>query len=227
MLILAILLAWVPPAAAQESELSAQDLLYEASDAIDAALRERQSGRDLEADRLLNRAEDFLNRAERLDPALGRVSFERARLLRVDGEPDTAERVLLEAMAGPRLEFSDHAEAVILLDTIRYDLGRPPVGLQWRRSRGARDVGLGMLLGGAVASIIGYSLAFSTLADATYTRSPVDAQRQQAGLVMAAAGGGFAVGGGVLTIGGQVQVVRLESVLPGPWRLRGGKARAR
>ena len=217
----------VAPAAAQDADMSAQDLLYEAADAIDGAVREQQAGRDLEADRLLNRAEDFLNRAERIEPGLGRIAYERARLLRVDGDPDTAEKVLLGAMASPNLAIGDHTEAVSLLDSIRYDLGQPPVSVQWRRATSARNVGLGMLLGGAVASVIGYSVAFSTLADATYERSAVDAPRQQAGMALAAVGGGLAVGGGGLTIGGQVQVAQLESILPGPWRLRGGQRRAR
>ncbi len=222
-----IFLAGLPAGAlAQEApEQRARDLLYEAADAIDAAQERIRSGYQLEADRLLTQAEQYLDKAERLDPTLTRVAYERSRLFQVDGQPDIAEGILLVAMA-EQLQIGDHVQAVGLLDRIRRDLDKPSIGLEWERARTTRDVGVGMLIGGAVTSIVGYSIAFSSLAGSTYQRAEPDLAAQRAGLVMSAAGGGVALGGGIVTISGGSRVHKLEAVLPGPWRLTGARPAA-
>lgn len=211
--------AQVPP------EQTARDLLYEAADAIDAAQERIRAGYQLEADRLLTQAEQYLDKAERLDPSLSRVAYERSRLYQVDGQPDIAEGILLTAMT-EQLQIGDHVQAVGLLDEIRRELDKPSIGLEWSRARTTRDVGVGMLIGGAVTSIVGYSIAFSSLAGSTYERAEPDLAAQQAGLIISAAGGGVALGGGIVTITGGSRVHKLEAVLPGPWRLDGARRKA-
>jgi len=77
-----IFLAGLPAGAlAQEApEQRARDLLYEAADAIDAAQERIRSGYQLEADRLLTQAEQYLDKAERL------LVRNAARVLRPVGE---------------------------------------------------------------------------------------------------------------------------------------------
>jgi hypothetical protein len=213
------------PLEVRADDLDARDMVYEAADAIDQAVEELRQGRQTEADRLLTTAEEFLDRAERLDPSLSRVTYERARLYKVDDQPDVAEALLLGAMT-ERLEISDHVQAVELLDDIRADLELPTIGEEWRRATAARDLGVGMLIGGAIASIVGYGIGFQSLAGATYQQQEVDVLQQRVGLGIAAGGGGVALGGGFVMIGGQVKVRRLEAILPGPWRLRGAERRS-
>jgi hypothetical protein len=223
---LIVLLCFPAGAAAQvASEQTARELLYEAADAIDEAQDRIRAGSQLEADRLLTQAEQYLDKAERLDPNLTRVAYERSRLYHVDGQPDIAEGLLLQAMT-EQLRISDHTQAVDLLDRIRRDLDKPSIGLEWSRARTSRDVGIGVLIGGAITSIIGYSIAFSSLSESTYARSEPDIAAQRAGLVLTAAGGGIALGGGIVTIGGASRVGKLEAVLPGPWRLDGARRKA-
>lgn len=207
---------WAEPAA----EPTAWDLIYEAADSIDQAAAKVQAGQQLEADRLLTRAEQFLDRASRADPSLSRIAYERARLCRVDGQPDLAEGILVRAMA-EQMEIADHVRAVALLDAVWHDQGGPPLAARWRRARLPRDLGTGMLVAGAVASLVGYSVAFSSLAETTYAQAEPDLPVQRAGLGICAGGGGVALAGGVLAIGGQVQMGKLERILPGPWRLAG------
>ena len=222
-----IILVCVPVGAAAQvaPEQTARDLLYEAADAIDEAEDRIRAGSQLQADRLLTQAEQYLDKAERLDPTLSRVAYERARLYQVDGQPDIAEGILLVAMT-EQLRISDHVQAVGLLDQIRQELDKPTIGLEWARARTTRDLGIGVLIGGAITSIIGYSVAFSSLAGSTYDRAEPDLATQRAGLVISAAGGGIALGGGIVTIGGASRVGKLEAVLPGPWRLEGARRKA-
>lgn len=206
------------PAAASAGDESAQDLVYEAADAIDAAVEKRRLGESIAADGLLNDAEEFLVRAERIDPDLSRIRYERARLFHVDGQADVAETMITDAMKA-ELSIVDHAQAVTLLNSIRLDLKKPTVTAQWRSATGARNFGVGMLVGGAVVSVIGYALSFSALSDAAYNQTAVDGTQRDAGLVTAAIGGSFMIGAGITIVGGQVQVGQVEAILPGPWRL--------
>ncbi|MCP4868477.1 MAG: hypothetical protein GY898_07140 [Proteobacteria bacterium] len=216
-ILLGLALALTPAAASAEEE-SAQDLVYEAADAIDAAVEKRRMGESVAADALLNDAEEYLVRAERIDPDLSGIHFERARLFHVDGQADVAETMITDAM---QEEFSivDHAQAVTLLNSIRVDLDKPTVTAQWRSATGSRNFGVGMLVGGAVVSVIGYALSFSALSSGAYNQEPIDATQRDAGLVTAAVGGGFMVGAGITIVVGQVQVGQVEAILPGPWRL--------
>ncbi len=215
---LAVALA-VPAGALAEDDLTAQDLVYEAADAIDAAVERRRMGEPIVADRLLNEAEDFLVRAERIDPDLGRIRYERARLFHVDGQPDVAETMILDAMQGTTLPIVDHAAAVTLLNSIRTDLGQPTVTQEWLSSTRTRDAGVGLFVGGAIASVVGFSIAFGAISEGAYQQVPIDGARRDVGLITAAIGGGVAIGGGITIVGGQVRVGQLETILPGPWRL--------
>jgi len=212
-----VLLLLLPVAAAAEGE-TAQDLVYEAADAIDAAVEKRRMGESVAADRLLNDAEDYLVLAERLEPDLSQIRFERARLFHVDGQADVAETMLTDAMAA-ELEIVDHARAVTLLNAIRTDLGKPTITAQWRTATNARNVGVGLLVGGAIASVVGYVVSFSALSDGAYNQEPINGLQRDVGLVTAAIGGGFMVGAGITVVGGQVQLGQVEAILPGPWRL--------
>ena len=208
---------------AERANTSALDLVYEAADAIDEALEELRAGRQRDADRLLNRAERFLDEAARLAPDLRRVQFERARLLQADGDPARAEGMLISTMYSA-METRDHVRAVGVLDDIRSDLGKPTVGVQWQRTTAVRNVGLATIVAGTITSIIGFGLGFDSLAQDTYNRvgSP-DLASRQAGLALGLAGAGIAGVGGGLTLSGEFGRRSLRMVLPGPWRLPGGR----
>jgi hypothetical protein len=217
-LLFGLFLLLSPAGVAAEGE-TAQDLVYEAADAIDAAMEKRRMGEPIEADRLLNDAEEYLVRAERIEPGLSRIRYERARLFHVDGQADVAETMIMEAMADD-MGIVDHAEAMNLLNTIRTDLDKPTVTAQWRGATQAGRMGLGFLVGGAIASVVGYAISFSAVSDAAYDQVPIDAAQRDAGLIAAAVGGGFMIGGGITIVGGQVRFGQLEAILPGPWRLK-------
>jgi hypothetical protein len=214
----------VPAAAwAQRANTSALDLVYEASDAIDAAKEEIRAGRQREADRLLNRAERFLDEAARLAPDLRRVEFERARLVQLDGDPSRAEGLMIAAMYGP-LEPRDHVRAVGALDDIRADLGKPTVGVQWRRATIARNIGLAAVAAGTITALAGFAACFDALAQDTYNRvDQPDLTAREAGLGVALVGAGIAGAGAGVAISGEFGRRSLNFVLPGPWRLPGGR----
>ncbi len=222
-LLLCFAVAMPGDASAQDGNTSALDLVYEASDAIDDARSELRAGRQREADRLLNRAERFLDEAARLAPDLRRVQFERARLLRADGDPSRAEGLLLSTMYSS-MTPRDHVRAVTVLDDIRSDLDKPTVGVQWRRASAIRNAGVATVAAGAVTAILGFAVGFDALAQDTYNQVRVpDLAPRQAGLALALAGAGIAGVGGGFTLGGEFGRRRLRFVLPGPWRLPGGQ----
>jgi len=208
-------------ATAQESAARAEatDLVYEAADALDQARAEFDAGRQAEGERLLGQAEKNLDLAEDRDPTTPRLGFERARLHRLDGDPEEAETVLTAWMASD-LPFGEHVRSVDLLNDIRGDLSLPTVGVEWRRAQDLRNAGIGVLAGGLVASLVGVGIGFGTFAQEAYsgvTDQGVGGNRFGWGLSFV--GAGVAVGGGAMTLAGQLKVIRLRRVLPGPWRL--------
>ena len=211
----------------QGGDTSALDLVYEASDAIDEAHEELLAGRQREADRLMNRAERFLDEAARLAPELRRVQFERARLLQLDGDPSRAEGLLLSTMYSS-MSPRDHVRAVSVLDGIRADLKRPTVGAQWRRTTAVRNVGIGAIAAGVATALIGFGVGFDAFAQDVYQRRApgLDLAPQQAGIALAVTGAAIAGIGGGITVGGEFGRRRLRFVLPGPWRLPGGPLEA-
>lgn len=209
------------PASAQGSS-EAIDLVYEAADALDQARAEIEAGRQGAAERLISQAERQLAQAREIDPDLPRLGFETARLHRLDGQADLAEEVLVASMLG-ELPFGEHVRSVDLLNAIRGDLGKPTVGAEWRQTQLLRDVGIATTAGGLVASVIGFAIAFGTFAQEAYTGvTDKGIGGNRFGWGLSIVGGGVALGGGVLTIAGQVKLVRLRSILPGPWRLTQG-----
>ncbi len=199
----------------------ALDLVYEASDTIDAARQQQRGGSQAEAERLLTQAERFLDEAQRLDPDLRRISFERARLLQADGDPARAEALLVYSMHGA-LEPGDHVLAVKILDDIGLDLGKPTVGERWDRATMARNIGAGLLAGGLAVAIAGFAGGFDAQAQDIYDRvSEPDLSKRQAGFALAAVGGGLAIGGGITLAVGEGQRAKLRLIVPGPWRLPG------
>ena len=197
----------------------ATDLVYEAADALDQARAEFEAGRDSEAERLLSKAEKHLERAAELDPTAPRLGFETARLNRLDGDPEQAEITLTTWMLGD-LPFGEHVRSVDLLNEIRADLSKPSVGVEWRQAQQLRDVGIGVLAGGLVASLVGFGIGFGTFAEEAYsgvTDAGIGGNRFGWGLSIA--GAGVALAGGGMTIAGQVRVAGLRKILPGPWRL--------
>jgi hypothetical protein len=226
-LLICLALAAGPARAEDRGNVSALDLVYEASDAIDAARDEIDAGRQREADRLLNRAERFLDEASRLAPDLRRVSFERARLLQIDGDPSRAEGLLIATMYRS-MEPPDHVRAVAILEDIRSDLGKVTVGAQWRQATAVRSVGIATVAAGAVLSVIGFGVGFDALAQDTYGRVDApdlapDLAPREAGLAVGLVGAGIAGVGGGFTLAGEFGRKKLRAVLPGPWRLPGGR----
>ncbi len=219
--VLAAVLGLSPQAWAQSSSARAEatDLVYEAADALDQARAEFEAGRDSEAERLLSRAEADLQRAGELDPTTPRLGFERARLQRMDGQPAEAELLLSEWMAGD-LPFGEQVRSVDLLNAIRADLGRPTVGVEWRQAQDLRNAGIGVLAGGLVASLAGFAIGFGTFAQEAYTGvTDKGIGGNRFGWGLSIAGAGVAIGGGAMTLAGQLKIVRLRRILPGPWRL--------
>lgn len=197
----------------------ATDLVYEAADALDQARAEFEAGRLGEAERLISQAEKDLELAAKLDPATPRLGFERARLHRFDGQPEEAEILLTEWMSSD-LPFAEHVRSVDLLNAIRGDLSRPTVGVEWKQAQDLRNVGIGMLAGGLIASLVGVGIGFGTFAQEAYsgvTDEGIGGNRFGWGLTFV--GAGVAVGGGAMTLAGQLKIIRLRRVLPGPWRL--------
>lgn len=225
-LLLCLALAVPGSSWAQGGTTSALDLVYEASDAIDEARSQLEAGRQREADRLLNRAERFLDEAARLAPDLRRVQFERARLLQADGDPSRAEGMLLSTMYAS-MSPRDHIRAVTVLDDIRGDLRKPTIGAKWQRTTALRNVGIATIAAGAVTALIGFGAGFDALAQDTYSRAEnPDLTPRQAGLALALTGVGIAGVGGSLTVAGEFGRGKLRFVLPGPWRLPGGRLEA-
>ena len=208
---------------AQESAARAEatDLVYEAADALDQARAELEAGRKGEGERLLSKAERDLERAAELDPTAPRLGFERARLAQMDGVPEEAAAVLTEWMVGD-LPFGEHVRSVDLLNDIRGELGLPSVGAEWKQATDLRNAGVAVLAGGLVTSLAGFAIGFGTFAQEAYsgvTDKGIGGNRFGWGLSVA--GAGVAVGGGVMTLAGQLKVRKLRRILPGPWRLSG------
>ena len=222
LLVLLIAPAWLHPAPARaqgSASSEAVDLVYDAADALDQARAELEAGRQSAAERLISQAERHLAAARAIDPDLPRLGFETARLHRLDGAPEVAEEVLVRSMLG-ELPFAEHVRSVDLLNAIRGDLAKPTVGAQWRKTQLLRDVGIATVAGGLVASVIGFALAFGTFAQEAYTGvTDKGIGGNRFGWGLSAVGGGVALGGGVLTLAGQLRLVRLRGILPGPWRL--------
>ena len=214
--------ALAAPAQAQDDYgARALDLVYEAADALDQARSEFEAGREGEAERLLARAEDFLDRAERMEPSLPRIAVERARLYRLDRQPAQAEATLLKSMRGD-LDIVDHVKAVELLDRVRGDLGKPRVGLEWHKDQELRDAGIGILAGGLGASLAGFVIAFASFNEEVHNGiTDAGVALNAFGWTLSTVGGGVAVTGGIVTAAGQSRLVKLRDVLPGPWRLPG------
>ena len=227
-LILLIALVGLPfPVRADDYDARAMDLVYEAADAIDSATSEYEAGRDGEGARLLGEAEGFLERAERIDASLPRVAYERARLQKLDRQPDVAEQTSLASMSRD-LSFADHSTAVELLDKVRRDLGKPTMGVEWRQSMSLRDVGIGTIAGGLIAAIAGFAIAFGSFSHDAYNGvTQPGIERNRFGWGLSAVGGGVALAGGILTIAGQSKLLKLRAVLPGPWRLPGADPTSR
>ncbi len=220
-LVLAALVLCLPPAAQAQGSAQATDLVYEAADALDQARAELEAGRQSSAEKWISQAERQLAEAREIDPDLPRLGFETARLYRLDGTPEIAEEVLVASMLS-ELPFAEHVRSVDLLNEIRADLHKPSVGAEWRDTQLLRDVGIGTVAGGLVASVIGFAIAFSTFAEEAYTGvTDKGIGGNRFGWGLSIAGGGVALGGGVLTLAGQVRLVRLRRILPGPWRLSG------
>lgn len=220
-----LLCLWLPlllaPIAvlAGNASMEASERVYEAADAIDAARGEVQAGRADEADRLLSEAESLLKQAAKLDPGLGRVGYERARIHLLRKNPTAAQAALTRAM---RLDLptGEHVRMAELLDTVRGDLGRPGLGVQWRRDSAMRDAGVGVLAGGAALAALGMVVAYVSFVGASEEGVTEDnLSLNRFGWTLAGLGGGVAVGGGALTVIGQVRLDGLRRILPGPWRL--------
>ena len=210
-------------AGAQGVSATAADLVYDAADAINEAHEHLQEGRLTERDRALTAAEGFLEQAEAIEPGYPRIQYERARLQRVDGEPEVAADTLLDLMRED-LPTVEHVRTAELLDSVRVDLDLPPVGLVWRRTTNVRNVGLATLGAGLVSSIVGIALAFGTYAqDTADGRERTTQPAQQAGYVLRGIGGGVAMGGGLVGLGAQATLGNMKAWLPGPWRLTGSR----
>ncbi len=220
LLLLAGLIALLAPEAARaDAAMDASEKVYEAADAIDAARAEAQAGRTDQADQLLAEAEGLLREAAKLDPDLARVGFEQARIHLLRKKPTQAHAALTAAM---RLEIptGEHVRMAELLDTIRGDLGRPGLGVQWRRDRTLRDAGLGVTAGGAALAALGMAVAYVSFAQAAGDGvTDQNLSLNRFGWTLAGVGGGFALGGGALTVVGEVRLGGLRRILPGPWRL--------
>lgn len=218
-LLLALLLPSAALAQAPAARAEATDHVYEAADALDQARAAEESGRDAEVQRLLAKAERHLAEALELDPTVPRLAFERARLQRMDNEPANAEVTLMEAMAEDQ-PLQELVRSVELLDLIREDLGKTPVGQEWQSAQTLRNAGIAVLAGGLGASLAGFAIAFGTFAQEAYTGvTDKGIGGNRFGWGLAIAGGGVALAGGGMTLAGQLQVVRLRRILPGPWRL--------
>ena len=214
--LLLVLLLASPAFADEEMRAKALDLVYEAADAIDSAKVEFREGREKDGERLLTRAEEYLKRAEALDPELARIPFERARLQRMDGESALALATLSRALKG-ELSLGDHIRGVKIVDGIRSDLGQPPLARDWRRQVTFRNVGAAAVAGGMIASAIGFGLAFSSFAEGAYHGvDDVDLFGNRFGWGLSFAGMGIAAAGGVVMLGTTVKIEDLKSVLPGP-----------
>jgi hypothetical protein len=206
-------------ALAGEGSLDASERVYEAADAIDAARAEVEDGRAEEADRLLAQAESLLKEAAKLDPELARVGYELARIHLIRKSPLSAEQALTRSM---RLDLptGEHVRMAELLDTVRSDLGRPRLGVQWKRDTALRDAGVGALAGGAAVAAIGMAIAYISFVGATEEGvTDENLATNRFGWALAGVGGGIAVGGGAMTVIGQVRLDGLRRILPGPWRL--------
>ncbi len=198
---------------------AATEKVYEAADAIDAARAEQQAGRAGDAERLLGEAEVLLIDARRLAPDLPRIGYELARVHLMRDDPAAAQ-LTLEGALKLDLPIEEHVRMAGLLDEVRGELGKPSAGAAWAQSQTIRNAGLGVLAGGLAALGIGFAIAYTSFDQAA--SDGVDGgnlQLNRFGWALAGIGGGITVGGGALTIVGQVQVEKLRSVLPGPWRL--------
>lgn len=217
---LALLLAFLPTlAAAQQPSDAALDKVYEAADIIDAANSELQAGRTDEAERLLQSAEILLTDARKLEPDLARVGYEQARIHRLRDDTPAARAALVASMRLD-LDISEHVRMAELLDEVRHDLGQPPLGVEWRTSSTVRDAGVGALAGGMGLAALGLAIAYASFeaaAEGGPTEETLTGNRL--GWALTGIGGGIGLGGGALTIVGQVKLERLRGILPGPWRL--------
>lgn len=209
----------VPVPARADSAMEASEKVYEAADSIDAARGEAQAGRAEQADRLLVEAERLLREAATLDPDLARVGYEQARIHLLRDKPTQAQAALKTAMK-LELPTGEHVRMAELLDTVRSDLGRPSLGVQWRRDTAMRDAGIGVLAGGAVLTALGMVVAYVSFAGAAEDGVTEDnLSLNRFGWALAGVGGGITLGGGALTVAGEVRLGGLRRILPGPWRL--------
>jgi len=213
---LALLLLVPCLAFAQDAALEA---VYEAADAIDLARAEYGAGRDDEGDRLLQAAEVQLAAAEAAWPSLPRLGYERARIALLRKRPADAEEALLGSMKGT-MPTPEHIRMAALLDEVRQLQGRPSLGQQWEQSAAVRNGGIATIAGGVALAVAGLAVSYGSFkdsADKGVTPARRDLNRLGWGLV--AGGGAVALGGGAMTVVGQVQLEQLRGVLPGPWRL--------
>lgn len=197
----------------------AQDAVYEAADAIDAARAEFEAGRDDAAADLLARATKSLDEAARLDPELPRVAFERARIALLLKAPERARTLLMPALRG-ELEGAEHVRMAALLDEALRAAGRPSLGAQWTRAGQLRDGGGALMAAGAGVAGAGVAMALVAFGNARdHGVSDGNTQANRAGWGLVAGGGAaLAAGAGLVTAGGVWQA-QLQAVLPGPWRL--------
>jgi hypothetical protein len=210
-----------------EMRAKALDLVYEAADAIDQAKAFLDEDNEREAERLLTRAEEYLKRAQALDGGLARIPFERARLQKLDGAPDLALGTLHTALRG-ELSLEDHLRGVKILDELRADLEKPPIAAEWRQRVTLRNVGGGALAGGMIASAVGLGLAFSSFAQGAYHGvTDLDLFANRFGWGLGFVGMAVSAAGGAVMIVTTVQVDELKSILPGPWRMEGGRPSGR
>jgi hypothetical protein len=217
-LLLCLLLPVRAAAGATTAESKARDHLYEAADLIDEGRAELNAGRQAEGERLLSEAEDHLRAAEKLAPDMPRLAYERARLLRIDGDPRRAEQLLVASLRGP-VVLGEHLKAVELMDALRKDQGKVTLGAEWRANQVVRNAGIGVIAGGVGVALAGFGAAFGTFANGVY--QGIDDTRigaNRGAWAAAAVGGGIAVAGAGVTVAGQVGIDKLRIVLPGPWR---------
>lgn len=214
-----LFLLLLPTAALAGPRDDALDKVYEAADAIDAARAEQEAGRDDEVVRLLADAEGLLITARALDPALPRIGFEQARLFMLRGKPKAAAEAITPSL---KLEMAldQHLRMASLLDTIRADMGQPPLGVAWTQARAMRDAGIVTLAAGLAVTAAGLAVAYTSFDDAVQGGVTDDTlARNEAGWALTGLGGGVTAGGAGLLVAGQVRVSLLAQILPGPWRL--------
>jgi tetratricopeptide (TPR) repeat protein len=220
--LLAVLLVLAIPArlASAGNRQAALDLVYEAADRIDTADAEQRAGRPDEAERLLSEAEQTLARAAKEEPALPRIGFERARVQLLRDRPEEAEAALIPALR-LQMAWNEHVRMAELLDQARRAQDRPTLAEEWRSRRRLRGAGVSAVAAGLGLMAGGLALTYAAFDEGVREGvTPERLSRNRGGWGMAGAGAGIAVAGGAICVVAQIDLERLEAMLPGPWRVR-------